>query len=302
MAEPLQALTFLESALSVAPLERGEDSWRFIRYCDVLPEEARQDYFFVRAHESGRSKETTPLAGRIAKSMLDRSTPKGRKPDPQRAKAKKLWKLWEDNGFKAPKYVPRWLNHSGTPTKETDDFPPAPEGIGEVLSATTNVHEGRVERDYPASIFFGILIGGLPGALVGFITTQVADLPAVPFTTGSTVVCAMIAYAVHIARNGRAHATWVGSEGIATTTGGVVQVFRFERASRLELKHSNIVSNGQVTGVRAEYTWLNPKNRVVHRARAVLAVNDAEQPDSSPGYFVKAAEEAWNAFEGRDRP
>ncbi len=301
MAGPSHIPTFLESALGVAPLERGEDSWAFLRFCDVLPVEAKADYTFVRAHETSRTeKGAAPLASRIAQSLSDRASPKGRKPDPSSAKAKALWQAWEANNFKTPQYVPRWPNHSGTPTKETDTFPPTPAEIGEVLSATTNVHDGRVERDFPASIFFGIVVGGLPGALLGFITTQIADWPAVPFTTGSTVVCSLIAYAVHIARNSRHYATWVGSEGLATTTDGKVLVFRFERAVRLDRKLTDHVANGAIVGKRADYVWLNAKNRIVHRARAILPDDVADLPESSAAHFVRAADEAWKAFENRD--
>lgn len=291
--------TFLQSALSMAPLVRGEDSWAFLRFCDVLPEDARSDFNFVRAHEVGRN-EPNGLAFRIAQSLADRVSVKGRKPDPKSARAKALWKAWEANNFKTPQYVPRWPNHSGTPTKELDTFPPAPAEIGEVLSATTNVHDGRVERDYPGSIFFGIVVGGAPGALLGFIATQFANVPAVPFTTGTTVVATLIAYAVHIARNSRHCATWVGTEGLATTTDGKVLVFRFERAVRLDRKLSAHVNNGTTDGKRADYTWLNAKNRIVHRAHAMLPDDPSTLPETAAAHFVRAAEDAWKAFEARD--
>ncbi|MBS1152223.1 MAG: hypothetical protein H6Q89_3921 [Myxococcaceae bacterium] len=299
---PAPTPTFLEAALGLAPLQRGEDSWAFLRYCDVLPADAKSDFNFVRAHETSRGEKNGPaLAARIALSLADRATPKGRTPDPKSVRAKALWQAFEANNFKAPQYVPRWPNHSGTPTKETDTFPPVPSEIGEVLSATTNVHDGRVERDHLASIFFGILIGGAPGALLGFIATQLADWPAVPFTTGSTVVATLIAYAVHAARNSRHYATWVGTEGLATTTDGKVLVFRFERAVRLDRTLSDQVSNGEVIGKRAEYTWLNSKNRIVHRARAVLPDDPSSLPETAAAHFVRAAEAAWKAFEDSDR-
>jgi hypothetical protein len=295
------APTFLQAALSLAPLERGEDSWAFLRFCDVLPEDAKSDFTFVRAHEISRNEPKGPaLASRIAQSLADRASLKGRKPDPRSARAKALWKAFAANNFKAPQYVPRWPNHSGTPTKETDTFPPAPAEIGEVLSATTNVHDGRVERDYPASIFFGIVIGGAPGALLGFIATQFTDWPAVPFTTGSTVIASLLAYSVHIARNSRTYVTWVGTDGLATTTDGKVLVFRFERAVRMDLKLTDQVTNGAVVGKRADYTWLNAKNRIVHRARAVLPADPATAPETAASHFVQAAAEAWKAFENRD--
>lgn len=301
MAEPQPPPTFLQSALSLAPLERGEASWAFIRFCDALPEDAKSDFNFVRAHEVGRPVKTPPLAERIALSLADRASLKGRKPDPKGARAKALWKAWEANNFKAPQYVPRWPNHSGTPTKETDTFPPTPSEIGEVISATTNVHDNVVERDFPASIFFGIVIGGMPGALLGFITTQFTDWPAVPFTTGSTVVCSLIAYAVHIARNSRHYSTWVGTEGVATITDGNLLVFRFERAVKLDRKLTDHVKDGSVIGKNADYTWVNSKNRIVHRARAMIPNDVTTLPETASAHFVRAAEDAWKAFEDRDR-
>lgn len=301
MAVPQPTPSFLQSALSVAPLTRGDDSWAFLRFCGVLPDDAQSDFNFVRAHEVSRSEPKMPaLPVRIAKSLADRASPKGRQPDPRSARAKAMWKAWEANNFKTPQYVPRWPNHSGTPTKETDTFPDAPAQIGEVLSATTNVHDNRVERDQPGSIFFGIVIGGAPGALLGFITTQFAGWPSVPFTTGSAVLCSLIAYAVHIARNSRHHATWVGTEGLATITDGKVLVFRFERAVKLDLQLTDHVSNGQVDGKQADYIWVNAKNRIVHRARAVLPTDSSQLPETHASHFVRAAGDAWKAFENRD--
>ena len=301
MAADRKAPTFLQSALSMAPLERGEDSWAFLRFCDVLPPDAKSDFNFVRAHEISRNApDAQPIAERIALSLADRVLPKGRRPDPSSASAKALWKAWEANNFKTPQYVPRWPNHSGNPTKQTDTFPPAPREIGEVLSATTNVHDGRVDRDYLSSIFFGLVVGGAPGALLGFILTQFVDLPAGPFTTAITVIASLIAYAVHIAHTSRHYVTWVGTEGLATTTDGQVLVFRFERAVRLDCKLSDQVSNGAVIGKRADYTWLNAKNRIVHRARAVLPNDPSTLAETASAHFVRAAEDAWTAFENRD--
>lgn len=299
MAVPRHPSSFLQSALSIAPLNRGEACWAWLRFCDVLPDGAKADFQFVRSHAVGRNEPDLPQ--HIAQSLLDRSTPKGRKPDPGGAQAKALWKAWEANGFKAPKYVARWPNHSGTPTTERDTFPPTPEGLGEVLSATTNVHDGRVERDYVSSIFFGIVVGGLPGALIGFIATQILGWLAVPFTTGATVVALLIAFWVHLVRNSRTHSTWVGTEGLATVTDGKVLVFRFERADRVDRRLTDEVSNGAVVGKRADYTWLNAKNRVVHRARALFPDDPTALPETSAAHFVRAADDAWKAFHARER-
>lgn len=300
--------TFLESALRVAPLERGEDSWAFLRFCDVLPEGAKSDYEFIRAHEIsrggniGRHQALGPeVTGKIVLGILDRSTPKGRRPDPKGARAKAMWKVWEENNFKAPQWMPPWPNHSGNPTTQRDDFPEPPQEIGEVLSATTNVHEGHVDRDYLGSIAFGVVVGGLPAALLGFIAAQILDLPAVPFTTGCTSLGALVAGWVHSVRTTRPYVTWVGSEGLATTTNGILQVFRFERAVRIDRKLVDAVSNGRVIGQRADYTWLNAKNKIVHRARAVLPDDTSQLPETAAAHFVRAAEEAWRAFENRDR-
>lgn len=301
--------TFLETALRAAPLERGEDSWAFVRFCDVLPEGARSDYEFVRAHEIsrggtiGRHEPIRPeITAKIVAGLLDRATPKGRRPDPKGKRAKAMWKVWEENNFKAPQWMPPWPNHSGNPTVQRDTFPEPPKEIGDVLSATTNVHDGRVDRDFVGSIAFGVVVGGLPAALLGFIATQILDWAAVPFTTGCTALGALIAGAVHSVRTTRHYVTWVGTEGLATTTNGILQVFRFERAVKVERKLKDHVSNGAVVGKRAEYVWFNAKGKIVHRAVAVLPDDMTDQPETSAAWFVRAADEAWKAFENRDRP
>ncbi len=292
--------TFLEAALSVAALERVEETWDFLRYCEVLPPDAKSDFTFVRAHEITRNEPGLPF--RIAQSLADRALPKGLKPDPKSARAKQLWKTWADNNFKTPQYVPLWMNHSGTPTKKIDTFPSVPAQIGEVLSATTNVHDGRVDRDHSASIIFGVVVGGAPGALLSFIAAQIADWPAVEFTTVITVVASVVAYAVHLARNSRPRATWVGSEGLASTTDGKVTVFRFELATQLRRKVTDVVSNGTVTSQQVDCIWLNAKSRIVYRVRAVIPTDAANLPDTAAAHFVRAAEAAWVAFENKADP
>jgi hypothetical protein len=195
-------------------------------------------------------------------------------------------------------------DHSGVKRRwPVDFFAPAPPEIGKLISADSDLRQGKKPIGLVARLLIAVVFAAVVLAIFLACSSAAADRDSRSLIQDFGFICAPIAFVLVLYYSKKKRfCTYVGEQGAARflyQSGGAPptpEILIFEPATELHAASTRHYYNGIYTGTSYTYYWNDADGKVLARFKGRHRGNKKNPKQGDPYHFVRAAEFAWSRF------